>query len=120
MKEENKWTRVIYIIGIVALIIGAIDPMEGSVVIAVGSAMIAFSTYLVKDRHRMIFIFSFFLILVGIFFLFYLSSLGGFGGDSDLSWWWGILILPYPIGWFASVIVLITRIFNKPKIEDKL
>ena len=35
MKEKAKWTRIIYIIGVIALIIGAIDPLEGSVIIIV-------------------------------------------------------------------------------------
>ena len=43
MKNKAKWTRIIYIIGVIALIIGAIDPLEGSVVIIAGSALLALS-----------------------------------------------------------------------------
>ncbi len=114
MEKKTNWKRIIHIIGVVALIIGAIDPLEGSVVITAGSALIALSTFLTHDRHRKIFIASFIMIVIGVFFLFYLSSLGGFG-EGALSWWWGILILPYPIGWFASIIVLISRAFKKRK-----
>jgi ABC-type multidrug transport system permease subunit len=53
------------------------------------------------------------MITVGVIFLFYLSSLGGFGGNSSLSWWWGLLILPYPIGWLMDVIMLIIRAYRK-------
>jgi ABC-type multidrug transport system permease subunit len=53
------------------------------------------------------------LITVGVIFLFYLSSLGGFGGTSTLSWWWGLLILPYPIGWLLQVVLLLIRAFRK-------
>lgn len=98
MKRKIKWIKVLFSIGIAALIIGAVDPLEGSVVILAGSALIALSTFLDKDRHRKIFLLSFLMIVIGVFFLFYLSSLGGFGGDSSLSWWWGLLIIPYPIG----------------------
>jgi multisubunit Na+/H+ antiporter MnhB subunit len=115
MKEKIKWTRVVYIIGVIALIIGALDPMEGSVVIASGSALIALSTYLTHDRHWKIFLLSLIMILIGVFFLFYLSSLGGFGGTATLSWWWGTLILPYPIGWLISIVILIIRAVKKPK-----
>jgi hypothetical protein len=114
MKKKIKWTRVIYIIGVIALIIGVLDPLEGSVVIASGSALIALSTFLTRDRHWKIFLLSFIMILTGVFFLFYLSSQGGFGGTSKLSWWWGTLILPYVIGWLASIITLITRVVKKP------
>jgi hypothetical protein len=44
---------------------------------------------------------------VGVFFLFYFSNKGGFGGKSTLTWWWGTLILPYLIDWLFNVILLI-------------
>jgi hypothetical protein len=117
MKKGTKWSRAIFIIGVIALIIGAVDPLEGSVVIIAGSILMVLSTYLSLDRHRKIFLLSLIMIVFGVFFLFYLSSLGGFGGESNLSWWWGTLILPYPIGWLISIVVLIIRAFKKPKNE---
>ena len=89
MKKKINWIRVIYIIGVIVLIIGALDPLEESVVLTVGCAFIALSTYLTRDRHWKIFLVSLILIIIGVFFLFYFSSLGGFGGTSTLSWWWG-------------------------------
>ena len=118
MKDKTKWKRVIYIIGVIALVIGVLDPLEGSVVIAIGSSLITLSTYLTKDRHWKIFLASLISIIIGVFFLFYLSSLGGFGGTSTLSWWWGTLILPYPIGWLMSIILLIVRAVKKAKRQD--
>ena len=118
MKEKTKWKRIIYITGVIALIIGALDPLEGSVVIAAGSSLIALSTYLTKDRHWKLFLVSLIMIIIGVFFLFYFSSLGGFGGTSTLSWWWATLILPYPLGWLMSIILLIVRAVNKAKRKD--
>ena len=115
MKEERKWKRIIYVIGIIALIIGVLDPLEGSVIILVGSSLIALSSYLTKDRHWKIFLVSLIMIIMGVFFLFYFSSLGGFGGTSSLSWWWGTLILPYPLGWLMSIILLIVRAVKNVK-----
>ena len=116
MKEKISWTRIFYIIGIIALIIGALDPMEGSVVIVAGSAAITFSTYLSKDKHFSMFLSTTIMIIFGVSSLFYLSSLGGFGGSSTLSSWWGILILPYPIGWLINIILLIIRWKQNKKI----
>jgi multisubunit Na+/H+ antiporter MnhB subunit len=115
MKNKTNWTRLIYIFGIVALIIGAIDPLEGSVIISIGCILIGLSTYITQDRHWKIFMASLVMILFGVFFLFYFSSLGGFGGTSTLSWWWGTLILPYPFGWLMAIITLIVRAAKKPK-----
>lgn len=111
MKEKKKWIRVVFIIGVVALIIGVIDPLEGSVLISAGSTLIAFSTFISHDRHRKFFLTTFIMIVFGVFFLFYLSTFGGFGKGA-LSWWWGILVLPYPIAWLASIILLIVRVLK--------
>lgn len=113
MKNRSKWVRGLYITGVIAFLIGAIDPMEGSVVIFMGISILSFATCLSGDRHQRIFSISEIMICVGVFFLFVLSTLGGFGGNSNLSWWWGTLILPYPAGWLMGVSVLVYRFFHK-------
>ena len=118
MKNKAKWTRIIYIVGVIALIIGAIDPLEGSVVIIVGSALLALSAYAASERHTKIFTASLLMIVIGVAFLFYFSSLGGFGGTSTLSWWWGLLILPFPIGWLIIIIVLIRRAIKNKRLKS--
>lgn len=115
MTIKIKWVKIIYIIGVCALFIGVIDPLEGSLVILSGSALVALTTYLLNDSYKRIFLISSVLILFGVIFMYYLSSLGGFGGKSTLSRWWGILILPYPIGWLISIVVLVIKSFKKPK-----
>jgi hypothetical protein len=45
----------------------------------------------------------FILIAVGVGAMFVLSSFGGIGGRSGHSMWWGVLILPYPVGWLMAV-----------------
>lgn len=116
MKDKAKWTRIIYIIGVVALIIVVIDPLEGSLLIMAGSALLALSAYATSDRHSKIFTASLIMIVIGVAFMFYFSSLGGFGVTSTLSWWWGLLILPFSIGWLTIITVLIRRaIKNKSR-----
>lgn len=117
--KNIKWTRVIYITGIVALIIGVIDPLEGSIVIAAGSLLIALATYLTHDRHRKLFLLSSILIAIGVAFMIYLSSRGGFGGSSELTWWWGLLVLPYPIGWIMAIVLLIVRLTKGQKLKPR-
>lgn len=118
-ENQKKWTRVLYIIGVFALIAGALDPMEGSVVIAFGSLLIAISAYVSKDRHRKIFIACTLAIISGVFFLFFFSALGGIGKGSDYSMWWGLTMLTYPLGWLTEIILLIARAISKKKMEVK-
>ncbi|MGE5419919.1 MAG: hypothetical protein ACM3UT_07015 [Chloroflexota bacterium] len=114
MTAKVNWIRIAYLFGVVALIIGVIDPLEGSILISLGSILLAFSTYMKVDPHRKVFLVSSIMIIVGVSFLFYLSSLGGFGGNSSISWWWGLLIIPYPAGWLLAIVTLIIRLVRKP------
>ncbi len=112
MDRMHKLTDALYYIGVLTFFVGSFDPLEGSVVIAIGSVLMAITTLLLNDRHRKIFLASSVLIVWGVILMNYLSSLGGFGGESALSWWWAILILPYPAGWIITVITLIVRLIH--------
>jgi hypothetical protein len=113
--NKPKWTRIAFIAGIIALILGTLDPLEGSVVILFGGILLSLSAFVNKDHQWRIFIASTLMILAGVSSLFILSSLGGFGGNSSLSWWWGILILPYPLGWLIMIVTLIIIAVQKGK-----
>lgn len=117
MKEKTKLTRTLYTVGVVAMIVGAIDPLEGSALILAGNLLLVISLFMTADRHKMHFLISLIMIAIGVFFLFYLSSLGGFGGTSELSWWWGTLILPYPVAWIFAMVMLIVRVRQKRKVN---
>jgi hypothetical protein len=107
----------VYILGIVSLLVGVLDPMEGSVLVIAGSAAITFSAFMNKDTYYKIFLVSFIMIAFGVFFLFYLSSLGGFGGGSSLSWWYGLFILPYPTGWLLTITMIILKTLKKNRVQ---
>ena len=109
----QKWLRIGFILGVLLFIIGTLDPLEGSVLIALASLILAGVTHLYKDPHKKYYLIAALLILPGVFNLFYLSSLGGFGGDSELSPWWGLLIAPYPAGWLFILGLLFLRLFAK-------
>ena len=65
----NKLNRNIQIIGSILLVLGAIDPLEGSVLIAIGSLTLALATYLGKDAQWKFFTITFILIAAGVGFL---------------------------------------------------
>ncbi len=109
----DKWLRIGYILGVVLFMVGTLDPLEGSVLVALASLILAGVTHLYKDPHKKYYTIAALLILPGVFNLFYLSSLGGFGGDSSLSPWWGLLILPYPAGWLLILGLLFSRLFTR-------
>jgi len=117
MNPRNLWSRVLVIVGSIAMLVGAIDPLEGSVIILVGSGLVALGTFLGKASHQMIvyWIVVFSLITIGIGVMFALSAAGGIGGNSGHSMWWGILVLPYPIGWVMGIISLVVRLVKNTR-----
>ena len=105
MQNVSRFSRISFFIGNIAMLVGAIDPLEGSIVILLGGGLILLGTYFGNGkRHFLILrIWVFILLIVGVAALWGSSALGGFGGTSELSNWWGLLILPYPIGWFMGI-----------------
>jgi hypothetical protein len=101
---KNILTRSLVIVGLVGMIGGAIDPLEGSVVILAGAVLLAMGGFLGQSRWRPLHYWSLALVAVGVAALFVLSSYGGVGGETGRSYWWLAVALPYPIGWIAGLV----------------
>lgn len=116
----GRWSRILVIVGLVAMVIGALDPLEGSLVILPGTGLIALGALLGKSRYRSLLCWSFALVAIGVGALFGVSALGGFGGRSGLPLWWGITILPYPVGWIMGIVGAIKRLRegSKPSVPS--
>lgn len=93
-------------LGTIAMIVGALDPLEGSLMILLGSGAVTLGVFLSKAGRGLLiyWISTFALISVGVSAMFVLSALGGIGGNQGLSLWWGLLIAPYPIGWTMGIL----------------
>jgi hypothetical protein len=111
MNTRKLWSRILVIVGSIAMLVGALDPMEGRLVILPGSGLVTLGTFL-SNSGRGLFIHwvcILVLIAVGVGALSLLSA-WGFGGTSEHSMWWGVLILPYPIGWIMGIVSLMFRL----------
>jgi hypothetical protein len=113
MNARKLWSRILIIVGSIAMLVGALDPMEGSLVILPGSGVVTLGTFLSNSGRGLLiyWIWIFILIAVGVGALFALSA-WGFGGTSEHSMWWGVLILPYPIGWIMGIVSLLFRLIR--------
>ena len=112
MNTREVWSRILITVGSIAMLIGALDPLEGSLVILPGSAVVTLGTFLSNGRCRLLtyWIWIFILIAAGVGALFALSAWGGIGGRSGHSAWWGLLIVPYPVGWIMGIASLVSRL----------
>jgi hypothetical protein len=87
------------------MLVGAIDPIEGSLLILPGSGLIALGTFLEQGERRLITyrLWVFILTAIGVGASWGLTMAGGIGGSDGISPWWAVLILPYPIGWSMGI-----------------
>ena len=69
------------------MLIGAVDPLEGSFIILPGVGLVALGALLGKSRHRVLLYWSFALVAVGVAAMVALSCLGGIGGNTGRSMW---------------------------------
>ncbi|MBN1336183.1 MAG: hypothetical protein JXB39_09495 [Deltaproteobacteria bacterium] len=104
MVRRRRWSRILVIVGLVALILGAIDPLEGSLVVLLGAALVTLGAFMAGSRHRRFLAWSLALLALGIGTMFGLSAIGGIGGSTGRSSWWGLVLLPYPVGWIMMLV----------------
>jgi hypothetical protein len=86
------------------MLVGAVDPLEGFLLILAGVPSAAIGAYFSQTRHRRILYWSTALVAIGVTAIIVFSQLGGIGGHSGNSLWWGVLFIPYPIGWLLGLI----------------
>jgi len=104
MDGPSRWSRLPVIVGLVAMVIGALDPLEGSLAIVPGIGLVALGARLGRSRHRVLLYGAFALAAVGVGALWGLSAVGGVGPTSGRSYWWALVLLPYPIGWIMGLV----------------
>jgi hypothetical protein len=105
-------SQVLVVVGLVAMLLGAFDPLEGSLLILLGSGLVALGALLGKNPQRGRLGVAFVLLAVGVGALFGLSAVGGVGGRSGHSMWWLLTVVPYPVGWImglGGVLALVGR-----------
>jgi hypothetical protein len=110
MDAASRLSRILIIAGLVAMVVGAIDPLEGSLVILPGSGLVALGARLGNSPQRVFLYWSLVLVAVGVAALWGVSARGGLGGTSGGSNWWWLLLLPYPVGWIMGLVGAIRKL----------
>ena len=99
----KSWPRRLLFVGLAALILGTLDPLEGSLLILAAVALLALAGYAGHFTGRRQLAWALGLVALGVGTLWGLSALGGFGGRTGRSNWWALLLLPYPVGWLLAL-----------------
>lgn len=105
MSEKRSITaQVLVLIGFSAMVGGLLDPLEGSLIILPGVALVTVGAALTRSEHTRLLSSSLVFVAVGVTALWALSAVGGFGGTTGRSVWWGLALLPYPLGYIAGMV----------------
>lgn len=99
----SKSSRRVVIVGLVLMVGGVLDPLEGSVVILGGTALAALGAFLGRSRYWVPVI-ALVMTTAGVAALLGLSALGGVGGTTGRSAWWLLLCITYPAGWILGLV----------------
>jgi hypothetical protein len=100
----RRHARTLIIAGLVVMAVAALDPLEGSVVVVAGGVLMTLGARLRRSRYLTYLCWCVAMLAIGVGALWGLSAIGGFGGTSGRSYLWGLLIVPYPVGWLAGLI----------------
>jgi hypothetical protein len=111
--RNDMTSRVLIFVGLAAMVLGALDPLEGSIIILGGAAVVAFGAWLRASTRLRLIMVSLALIIVGVGVMWGLSVVGGFGGTTGRSNWWWVAIVPYPIGWVMALIVAVRMLLDR-------
>ena len=109
MNSNGRWARPLLIVGSVATLAGALDPLEGSIIIVGGVVCATIGASMIGSRHARLFRWSAALVCVGVATLWIMSDQGGIGGNTGWSLWWGLTLLPYPVGWVLGMVAIVRQ-----------
>ena len=101
--DTRRWSRRLLWVGAAALVLGAIDPLEGSLVIVAAAGVVIVAAQLGHLHARRWAAWGGALAALGVATLWAMSAVGGIGPSTGRSYWWALLLVPYPVGWILSL-----------------
>jgi hypothetical protein len=108
-------SKILGVVGLLAMLVGLLDPLEGSVGVVVGAALCAIGARIGCSRYTTVLYSGLILVTIGVAAMFAASTFGGIRRESLV--WWGLIIGGYPLGFFVGVTGAILRLieaFHRP------
>jgi hypothetical protein len=115
LTKRERGLQAGFILGVVLILLGTLDPLEGSVLVLLGSILLAVVTYGFRDPQHKWYRLAAVLIFFGVLALWILSAYGGIGEGGDLGYGWAAWIIPYPVGWLILMVLFYLRLFVQKK-----
>lgn len=104
MASGRSWARTLTIAGLVLMVVGILDPLEGSIAILAGCAAGFAGAAMARNPHSGLLLRALVLMAAGISVMIGFSVMGGIGGETGRPLWWAAALLPYPAGWVLGIV----------------
>jgi hypothetical protein len=101
MKKHLLGADILIFAGLIAMLVGAIDPLHGFIIILPGSGLVALGAFVGKSQHRKLLYLAFAFALLGLGTMAGVGTLVDSHGRSE---WWTLSYLPYPAGWIMGLV----------------
>ena len=106
MKKHLLGADILIFAGLIAMLVGAIDPLHGFIIILPGSGLVALGAFVGKSQHRKLLYLAFAFVVLGVGTAVGVGTLVDSHGRSE---WWTLSYLPYPAGWVLGLVGTIGR-----------
>ncbi|MBC2838303.1 hypothetical protein [Robiginitalea sp. SC105] len=113
--EENSKLQTAFYAGLFLAMAGVLFPIWGAPLVLGGSALLMATTRRFGDPHARWYRVAFLMICLGVLSLWTRFILSGFDAEAALANGWGMLVLPYPLGWFLILILVFIRLFMRKR-----
>ena len=103
MRVVSGRHRAMMIVGAVALAVGALDPLEGSLILLPACVLVALAARWAGSRYERLSNVGLAVFFVGFVAMWAITAIGGVGGSTGRSAWWAlpaVLVVP---GWLLVV-----------------
>lgn len=102
--RQARWLGALGTLGHLLALLGAVDPLEGSVAVVAGCLLVALHAWLSGAARVLVAYRAGVAVMaaVGVTVLWFISSRGGLGGPEGVPMSWAFLILPYPAALVAG------------------
>ena len=109
--QENRNLQTAFYVGLFLSMIGVLFPLWGAPLVVAGSGILMVTTRRYGDPHARWYRVCFLMSVLGVISLWTRSAISGLDAEAALADGWGMLVLPYPLGWFGILILVFIRLF---------
>jgi uncharacterized membrane protein len=102
--DRTLWSRIFLVLGLFGMLVGALDPLEGCVVITPAAGVAGLGAMAGRTRLRRLVYIGFAMVVVGVAAMILLSLPGVVHFRETHSRWWLLTVAPYPAGWVLGLV----------------